>query len=109
MEGLEQRGFVQPFRGHERQNLINDASQKAVERFDEAMRELALLRVTEFERELGPSWCEIAVAGAVRRWRECGDLAWPKGANEQQEIDELAQRLAPKYGPGWPSLLRWRT
>ena len=35
-------------------NLVNDATQKALERFDETMRELALLRYKEFEHELEP-------------------------------------------------------
>ncbi len=45
LEGLEQQGFVQPVPQPDRQSLINDAAQKALERFDETMRELALLQV----------------------------------------------------------------
>ena len=45
----------------DRRNLINDATQKAIERFDETLRELALLRYTEFERELEPLLTRFAV------------------------------------------------
>ena len=45
----------------DRESLINDAGQKALERFDETMRELALLRYQEFERELGPILTRSAI------------------------------------------------
>ena len=40
--------------------------QKALERFDETMRELALLRYKEFERELQPELTRFAVAETIR-------------------------------------------
>ena len=42
---------------------MTDASQKALERFDEILRELALLRYQELERELGPELTREAVKG----------------------------------------------
>ena len=51
----------------DRDGLINDARQKALERFDETMRELALLRYQEFERELGPMLTRFAVDETMRR------------------------------------------
>ena len=55
LRALEEREFVLRH-PHEddRDTLINDATQKALERFDESMRELALLRYREFEKELAP-------------------------------------------------------
>ena len=47
-------GFVAPAAGEDRDGLVNDAAQKALERFDEVMRELALRRYQEFETELAP-------------------------------------------------------
>jgi Cu(I)/Ag(I) efflux system membrane protein CusA/SilA len=51
LDALVSRGFMkQPASDDERTNLMNDVSQKAVERFDETMRALALLRYEEIER-----------------------------------------------------------
>ena len=46
---------------------INEAAQKALERFDEVMRELALRRYQEFEAELGPKPLR-ADSERDRRW-----------------------------------------
>ena len=61
-------------RGRDRDSLVNDAAQKALERFDEVMRELALRRYAEFEGELGPVLARFAVADTVRRMRAGGHL-----------------------------------
>ncbi|HKA08069.1 MAG TPA: efflux RND transporter permease subunit, partial [Gemmataceae bacterium] len=50
-----------------RDNLTNDATQKALERFDETMRELAMRRYKEFETELGPILVRFATADILRR------------------------------------------
>ena len=50
---LETRGYVAAAAGDDRDSLVNDAAQKALERFDEVMRELALRRFQEIEAELG--------------------------------------------------------
>ena len=51
---LEQQGYItQAATPEDRNSLINNAAQKAMERFDETQRELALLRYREFEAELG--------------------------------------------------------
>src|SRR5262249_28656696 len=70
---LEGRGFVRrvdPGPEDDRDSLVADAIQKAVERFDEVQRELALRRYREFERELGVALTRFAVEEAVRRMRE---------------------------------------
>ena len=65
---LESRGFVaRAAEADDRDNLLNDAAQKALERFDETMRELALRRYREFETELGPRSTRFAVADTLRR------------------------------------------
>ncbi len=67
---LEQRGYVRRVdTQHEddRDSLIADATQKAVERFDEIMRELALRRYGEFEQDLGPLLTRFAVEEVLRR------------------------------------------
>ncbi len=97
---LEERGFVlrAPNEG-DRDGLINDASQKALERFDETMRDLALLRYRELERELSLILTRFVVAETIRRFQEAGALEWPKGVSEEKQIDDLTQKLTPDFGP----------
>ncbi|HJZ57473.1 MAG TPA: efflux RND transporter permease subunit, partial [Gemmataceae bacterium] len=65
---LEQRGYVATGRGDDRDTLVNDAAQKALERFDEVMRELALRRFREIEKDLGPT--AEADSTRLKLWRE---------------------------------------
>lgn len=72
---LEERGFVGSSKSpDDRATLINDAAQKAIERFDETMRELALLRYSEFERELAPQLVRFVIEDCVRKWQANGSL-----------------------------------
>jgi Cu(I)/Ag(I) efflux system membrane protein CusA/SilA len=97
---LEERGYAQRApREDDRDSLLADATQKALERFDEIMRELALKRYKEFEGELSPLLTRFVVEETVRRFRQAGDLHWPAGADEAKEIDALTQKLTPEYGP----------
>ncbi len=52
---LEDRGFVATGKAEDRDEVVSDATQKALERFDEVMRELALRRFQEIERKVGPT------------------------------------------------------
>jgi Cu/Ag efflux pump CusA len=99
LQALEERGYVMPA-PHEddRDNLVTTAAQKAMERFDEIMRELASQRYREFELELRPALTRCAVEDVVGRIRRAGRLHWPAGADESKEIDGLAAQLAPQYG-----------
>jgi Cu(I)/Ag(I) efflux system membrane protein CusA/SilA len=100
LDALEAHGYVLCTPSAEaREGLVNDATQKALERFDEFMRELALLRYREFEKELGPVLTRFAVADTVARFRKGGDLRWPAGQDEGPVLDALASKLAPEYGP----------
>jgi copper/silver efflux system protein len=100
LRALEERGFVREASGaDDRDNLINDSSQKALERFDEVMRELAALRYREFERELGPVLTRFVLDEAVRRFGDAGILRWPAGVDGDAEVGGLAKVLAPDYGP----------
>src|SRR5262249_39120111 len=82
----------------DRDSLLAEAAQKALERFDEIMRELALKRYQEFETELGPILTRFVVEETVRRFRAAGNLHWPAGAEEVMQLDSLAQKLAPGFG-----------
>lgn len=100
LRALEERGYVlSPPYADERDGLVNDAAMKALERFDEAMRELASLRYQEFERELSPLLTRFAVEEVIRRCRQAGDLKWPEGVHEEQVLGELAQGLTSDVGP----------
>ena len=90
---LEADGFVAaPPDEDDRDNLVNDATQKALERFDETMRELALLRYQEFERELEPQLTRFAVAETIRRMRRGrATLHWPAGTTTKTR-DRRADR-----------------
>jgi copper/silver efflux system protein len=68
LAALEERGYVAAGPAEDRDSLVNDAAQKALERFDEVMRELALLRFQEIERDIGST--AEADAATLRRWRE---------------------------------------
>jgi Cu(I)/Ag(I) efflux system membrane protein CusA/SilA len=102
LAALESSGFLQRVaagREDERDNLIVTAAQKALERFDEVMRELAGRRYHEFERELGPVLTRFAVDEVIRRAGQAGALRWPAAVRPQDEASGLAERLAPDFGP----------
>jgi Cu/Ag efflux pump CusA len=97
---LEERAFVKrPGKEEDRDELINAATMKALERFDETMRELALLRYREFERELGPLLTRFVVSEVVRRFRAANDLRWPRGVSAEAEVDKLVKDFTQEYGP----------
>ncbi|MCI0335250.1 MAG: efflux RND transporter permease subunit [Planctomycetes bacterium] len=99
LNALEKRGFIMPLQAQDdRDNLIVDASQKTLERFDETMRELALLRYVEFEHELEPLLTRFAIEDVVHRLQAAGEITWPNGGSEQKEIESLTDSLTPKYG-----------
>jgi Cu(I)/Ag(I) efflux system membrane protein CusA/SilA len=100
LRSLEEHGFVAraPYED-DRDALVAGATQKALERFDEIMRELALRRYQEFERELGPTLTRFAVSETVRRVRQSGTLQRPSGTDEDKQLDELTVKLGPEFGP----------
>ncbi|MCE9544807.1 MAG: efflux RND transporter permease subunit, partial [Planctomycetia bacterium] len=99
LDKLIEAGFVLlPRNKSDRESLIVDASQKALERFDEAQRELALLRYTEVTKELGPQLTRFAIIDSLRHMRRSVKMTWPPHLNEAREIDKLTALLTPKYG-----------
>ncbi|HEV3004543.1 MAG TPA: efflux RND transporter permease subunit, partial [Pirellulales bacterium] len=89
--------------GPREQAMLDDVSQKALERYDETIRELALLRYQEVEHDLGPHLTRFAVAETVRQIGRSGRLAWPDRSPAEQQakqaIDNLASELAGEFGP----------
>ena len=82
----------------ERESAQNDAAQKALERFDETMRTLALLRYGEFERELERSLTRFAVAETIRRIGLAGQVTWPDATSEAAQIERTTAEFTPKFG-----------
>src|SRR5439155_445052 len=90
LAALEQQGFVsRPPHEDDRDTLVAGATQKALERFDEIMRDLALRRYQAFGGELGPLLTRFAVGETVRRFGRGGDLHWPAGVDGGMRLDEL--------------------
>ncbi len=99
LESLEANGFVlRAPNDDERRNLINDGTQKALERFDEMMRDLALLRYKEFEQELSPLLTRFAVAETIRMMDRAQPLALTLESDKSAETKRLSQELVGKYG-----------
>ncbi len=99
LDRLESDGYVLRANDEgERNNLVNDASQKALERFDETMRDLSLSRYKEFERELQPELTRYLVEEMFRRLETAGTLHWPAKIDVKAETDRLAKELSLKYG-----------
>jgi Cu(I)/Ag(I) efflux system membrane protein CusA/SilA len=99
---LEERGYVlrvAPEHEDDRDNLVTEAAQKAVERFDEIMRELALRRYQDFESELSPTLTRFAVDEVIQRVGRTGQLHWPQGADPSLHAKVVADRLTQEYGP----------
>ena len=95
---LEREGYILAAKKPEdRENLVSDATQKALERFDEVMRELASLRYQEFERELEPLIVRFAVDQTLAMMRGSGALRISDAQNSEL-AGELARDLAPAFG-----------
>jgi Cu/Ag efflux pump CusA len=98
-KALEREGFLKPSASDaERHELLNDPAQKALERFDETLRELALLRYTEFESELERILTRFAIEESIRGFRKVVPVQWPDAEAEQRDVDRLTDKLTPEFG-----------
>ncbi|HZZ30029.1 MAG TPA: efflux RND transporter permease subunit [Pirellulales bacterium] len=98
LDRLEKDGFVQTVPAADRKELVNSATQKAMERFDETMRLLALRLYSDTQRALGPKLVLDAVNDSVHRMDEAGDLVWPANLDEEAEVRRLSEELTPQHG-----------
>ncbi len=101
LKTLQDEGYLPDISGDDRESLLNDAAQKALERFDETQRELALLRFQEFEHDLESTLVTFAVRNTVQRLETRGAISWPAEDAEErrgQAVDELTQTLSTEYG-----------
>ncbi len=100
LKRLEEEEFVQVAPVEEdRNSLMVDASQKALERFDETMRELSLQRYVEFEDEVGALLTADAVSELIRHMEDAGHVSFASDNERASEIGQLTKVLTPKYGP----------
>jgi Cu(I)/Ag(I) efflux system membrane protein CusA/SilA len=100
LAALETHGFVvRAPHDDDRDGLINDAAQKALERFDETMRDLALKRYREIDNDLAAMLTRLAVDESIRRIGAAVPLTWPAAFFEKDVIDELTNTLTPNFGP----------
>lgn len=99
LQVLENRGFVvRPPHEEDRNELINGATQKALERFDEIQRERASQLYLDWERQLAPQLTHWLVSETIRRWYLAGRLQWPEGISPQELIATWTVQLTPRYG-----------
>lgn len=99
MSVLEDNGYVERAKYEDdRDSVINDATQKALTRFDETMRELALQRYREFESELGPLMTRFVVKETIRRFANAGDLPTVGPDKRLELINEFSEELSPGFG-----------
>jgi Cu(I)/Ag(I) efflux system membrane protein CusA/SilA len=100
LAALEEHGYVlhAPHEG-DRDELVNDVSMRAVERFDDFMRPLAEEHYHAFETEpgdadLGPALVRFAVDDVLRRFHQADVLH-----GSVDDVEKLARDLAPEFGP----------
>ncbi|HEY7153126.1 MAG TPA: efflux RND transporter permease subunit [Gemmataceae bacterium] len=98
LAALEQWDYVRQAADDDRDALIDEATMAALTQFDETMRDLALQRYREFERELGPILTRFVVEDTIRRFRAASLLRWPQDGSEGAETDRLIEELTPHYG-----------
>ncbi len=97
---LEADGYIAASAADDsRASLLNDATQKALERFDEAQRELALVRYREFEQSLGHQLVRFAVNETTRRLVRAKGWVWPEGADKSAVIAEIAATQDAEFSP----------
>jgi len=104
LAALQERRLVEPIPAEaDRRALLDPATMNATARFDEAMRELAHRRFSEFEAALGPRLLREFIAELVDRWQKAGRLLAPLSAADSERLAaELEKRFAPilAAGPG---------
>jgi Cu(I)/Ag(I) efflux system membrane protein CusA/SilA len=96
---LEDQGYaLHATQESDRDNLVNEVAMNALDRFDKSMRDRALLRFHEFERELGGVLTRFAVTNTLERLQKARRLQVTAGDNENGEIDRLTAELTPEFG-----------
>ena len=94
---LEAAGLVKPQTDAvARQNLINDITMHVVNNFEQAMRQLALKRIQQFELEEGDVLTHFATRAVVQMLQSNGKLQKPVSP---EQIETIANDLSPQFSP----------
>jgi Cu(I)/Ag(I) efflux system membrane protein CusA/SilA len=97
LAALQGRGLVEPIEEQaKRRAILDPATMNALQRFNEAMRETALRRFSDFEADLGPKLLRVLVVELAGRWQKADRLPAPLA---EADIDRLAARLERQFAP----------
>ena len=83
----------------DRTSLINEAAQKALERCDETLRELAMERYRAFEAKLGGELTAFAVRESIHHLVTSGDWVWPAETDSEAWTNQIVASLTTELGP----------
>jgi hypothetical protein len=105
---ITEKGYVQRAREEDdRDSLINDATQKALERFDESMRELTLRRYREFEQALGPTLTRYVIVQTMRLRQQIvhrrAVFCWTDTARVQRTVLYAIQKVTTGGATHFPA------
>lgn len=98
LERLQAEQLIGAMSPDQRETLIVDASQKALERFDETQRELAVLRYSEVETQLAGELTRHAVAITLGLMQANGALLTLDHQSRTAIIERLVTTTQSKYG-----------
>ncbi|MSR30673.1 MAG: efflux RND transporter permease subunit [Gemmataceae bacterium] len=96
---MERLGMLSRFPDADsRSNLLVEAAQKALERFDEGQRELASTRFLEMEQDLASVLSRSFLEQAWQQFQKAPLWQGPKGNLDSEMEKELEKSLAPGFG-----------
>ena len=101
LQRLQKDGYLKAVEQKDDLNtLINTATQKAVERFDESMRELALSRFVGVTHDLETHLTRFAIEQVEQTMQAAGDVRWPQKdpAAEKHFLETMTTKLTPQFG-----------
>ena len=81
----------------DRQSIVNSASQKAMDRFDESMRRWPLLATRNTNRPLAPSLLASPSPKSSTASTPPAASIWPDNWNREQAIDELTKQYTREH------------
>jgi Cu(I)/Ag(I) efflux system membrane protein CusA/SilA len=74
LTGLIARGWIKPLSAENQNNLVNDSTMLALEKFDQATRDMAFQDYARFQQELAPALLRFAVEKTIGMLESQGKL-----------------------------------
>ena len=96
LKALTERGWVKRPSTDQQIELTNDATMFALERFDQALRNMSFQDYARFQHQLAPQVTKRGVEETVRLLRVGGKI---RREVSESEIESITTELAPKLGP----------